>query len=130
MTAGPREFTFSIIAAAPFLTENQQRRVHWGQRAKIVKAWRDAAKQAAEGADVKFRRAVVEVEFWQAKGTLSDAGGLLPIAKAVEDGLVDAGVLEGDDPGHVPTLVLHAPKKGAVNAVAVVVREVGEFRAA
>lgn len=40
---------------------------------------------------------------------LQDAGGCYPAVKAAIDGLVDAGVLDGDGPAHVAAILLLAP---------------------
>ena len=116
--------TLMIPAPARLLTTNAERRVHWSERAEIVRAWRWAAQIYARQARVPlFERA--EVEFRISKrGRAADAGAHHPITKAVLDGLVDAGVLADDDPTHVVRIVELAPVRGDVDAVTVTLRGV------
>jgi hypothetical protein len=50
---------------------------------------------------------------FQAKGRLADAGAHFPSAKAVLDGIVDAGILEDDDGRYVLELRMIAPIRQA-----------------
>lgn len=115
----------TIPAPARLLTTNRSRTLHWSYRADIAREWRKATKIYAMQQHLPvFSWAKVTFEIHQAKGKLADADAHHPVTKAVLDGLVDAGVLLGDDPEHVPTISRLAPVRGVD---AVVVRLSGEL---
>jgi hypothetical protein len=62
----------------------------------------------------------------QPTASLADAGAHVPTLKAIVDGLVDAGWLEGDGPEHVAAVVMVAPIKGRPTGMGVELVPVGE----
>lgn len=92
-------------------TLNKERTLHHFSRAKKVKEWREAACVVAQARKIPKMKAV-EVRFTPHRRNrqgMADTGGHFPVAKAIIDGLVDAGVLTGDGPDIVRRLVFEAP---------------------
>lgn len=92
-------------------TANKERTLHHFTRAKKVKEWRNAACVCARARRIPKLKAV-EIRFTPYrtdKRGLADTGGHFPVAKAVIDGLVDAGILTGDGPHIVRRLIFEAP---------------------
>jgi len=79
----------------PWLNSND--RLHRHQEAKITKAWREAAAQAAQGIGPLNTPVRITAHIWKPRGGRYDPGNLYPTAKACVDGLVDAGLLTDDD---------------------------------
>jgi len=87
---------------ATWLSAND--RVHWAVKARITKAWRDAARKAATAADVKalgWQRVKVVAWLHFADDLRRDASNYQPTLKAAVDGLVDAGLCPDDDRRHL-----------------------------
>ena len=92
-------------------TANKERTLHHFTRAKKVKEWCTAACVCARARRIPKLKAV-EIRFTPYrtdKRGLADTGGHFPVAKAVIDGLVDAGILTGDGPHIVRRLIFEAP---------------------
>jgi len=110
-----RQHTFTVHG--DLFTVNGERKLNRFARATKVKAWRDAAKSVALHPSncgvVPFRHVVIEAEIYQHAGTLGDAGGHAPVVKAVVDGLVDSGVIDGDSGSYVEKLSFYAPFRTA-----------------
>lgn len=104
--------SYTLTVPGPLLTTNRERAGSRYVRAAVVAEWRRTAKIMTLVAQIP-RLEVVRVEFFpvQAKGRLADAGAHLPSAKAVLDGVVDAGVLEDDDPRYVNSITMHSPTR-------------------
>jgi hypothetical protein len=107
------------IGAHPYILEvwgdmwtlNKERTLHYHARAKMVKEWREAACVAAKARKIP-KMTAVEVRFTPHRRNrqgLADTGGHFPVAKAMIDGLVDAGILTGDGPDTVRRLIFEAP---------------------
>ena len=94
-------------------TLNKERTLHYHQRSKLVKEWRDAAASVAIARKIPKRLRAIEVRFTphrrSGKGRGADTGGHFPVAKACIDGLVDAGILWEDGPDIVRRLIFEAP---------------------
>jgi hypothetical protein len=92
-------------------TINQERTVHWAQRADWVNQARWAAKVGAKATrwPAMPEGVVIEATPLQARGKLADAGNHLPPAKACIDGFRDAGLLVEDDPRYVDELRMRSP---------------------
>jgi len=94
---------------------NTERRGHWSARASDVDAWSATARLAASGLLTGPPRALApmnhaHVTFRSAlRSTLPDTGNDYATAKAILDGLVDAGVLWDDDGEHVTAITMFAP---------------------
>lgn len=108
-------------------THNAERRMHHHERAALVRMWRDATRVLAIRAQVPRGLDRVEIEFrarYATARSLPDVTGIIPAAKAMVDGLVDAGVIADDDPAHVVSVTFLAPVvvRGECDALAMGVR--------
>ena len=96
---------------------NAERSSHWRTRHHATAEWRQTTNLVATGRTdygprVEPIRQPVSITVQPVqKGKLPDAGNCYPSAKAAIDGLVDAGVLIDDDPRHVHTVELRAPRR-------------------
>lgn len=92
----PGEFTLWVPAPAAFLNLND--RMHHHPKARLVKAWRAAAKDAAEAAGLPrgFGRVHVGIDVVKVTSRAYDVHNLMPTAKACIDGLVDFGLVADD----------------------------------
>lgn len=98
----PRRYRLEIDRIGKkWLTANQ--RIHHMAKARTSRQWRDTAAwrafQDLRGVRVERARVVCELRF--DKTRRRDPGNWAPTAKAVLDGLVDAGVFPDDDETHV-----------------------------
>ena len=77
-------------------------KIHFRERAKIVKEWREAYRQIAEDQKLPKGLSYVGIEVLPVLGTraLQDAGNCIPAAKAAIDGLLDGGKHAKDAPGY------------------------------
>jgi len=84
----------------PMLSAND--RMHWRPKAAITARWRADARVLAQAARVPhLERIRVVVEWLPPDRRRRDPANLAPVAKAVVDGLVDAGLVADDDHRHV-----------------------------
>lgn len=89
-----------LATGKEWLTANQ--RLFWRVRAVRTRQWRDYAAERARAKElplIERARVVCELRFCDARRR--DPGNWAPTAKAVVDGLVDAGVFTDDDHTHV-----------------------------
>lgn len=87
-------------AGAPLLNANHRR--HYRVKARMVRAWRRAAKTAAlELGPLPTPVHVTVLVHRRSRAGRWDAGNYAPTAKAVLDGIVDAGVIPDDNNAHV-----------------------------
>lgn len=92
-------------------TANKERTMHYYTKAKKVKEWRTATCVAAKARKIPKMKAI-EARFIPHKRNrqgMADVGGHFPVAKAMIDGLVDAGILIEDGPDTVRRLIFEAP---------------------
>lgn len=89
-----RTFTVTLPVGLRLFTSNQ--RLHWRTRAKVTKAIRGAAMEAAFGLP-ELQRAHVTAVLHPHDKRRRDPANWYPAVKAAVDGIVDAGVLEDDD---------------------------------
>ena len=92
----------TIPAPCDWLNSNQ--RLHRMVKARRVASWRKAAQEAAEAHPgwVPFEVPVrIVVTVHKTRAGRWDAGNLYPTAKAIVDGLVDAGVIPDDSNEYV-----------------------------
>lgn len=88
--------TLTIEPPCAYINAND--RLHYHAKAKLTALWRDAANVHARAIeDVRFDRAHITVSIRFPTNHRRDVGNLYPTAKAILDGLVDAGVLVDDD---------------------------------
>lgn len=91
-------------------TLNAERTWHYQTRAKHVKRWRDAFSD-----DAKFRgipplgRISVEALPILPTRRLQDTANCFPAVKAAIDGLVDAQVIEDDNPNFLDSIKFYSP---------------------
>lgn len=102
----------TLTPPAKFINAND--RLHWREKAKRVKAWRDMAHdRAAYNADhgVHYERAHVICAIRFPTNHRRDVGNFYGTAKACLDGIVDAGLLPDDSDVHVlgPDMRRHIP---------------------
>lgn len=81
-------------------------RLHFRKRAELTKKWRGLAGETAAlyantGFAERHDRAHITVTIRFATNHRRDVGNYYPTAKAIVDGLVDAGVLPDDDDRHL-----------------------------
>jgi Holliday junction resolvase RusA-like endonuclease len=86
---------------ADFINANQ--RLHHHAKAKLTKAWREAAWLNAKYAEDyrQYDRAHVVIGYRFPTNHRRDVQNLQPTSKAICDGLVDAGLLIDDDDLHL-----------------------------
>jgi hypothetical protein len=105
--------TWTFFVPTALLTANRQRTQSHHTWGPMNKATRQASCVLARKAKVpRLEQVGIEVQPVQTKGVLADPGAHAPTAKAVIDGLVDAGVLEDDSGKVVAYLQMWAPWKG------------------
>lgn len=106
----PRAFTFTV--PLPVWTVNAQRQMHHHHLATLVREYRGTTKILTRSARIPHldRAALEFTPFGPA--IRQDVAACAPAAKALLDGLVDAGVLDDDSPRFVPQITFHAPRKG------------------
>ena len=100
-------YTLEIPAPADWISEND--RLYWAQRAKLVRAWRNAALIYARQARLpKLERAHITATVHKGNRRAYDAHNLMPTAKACIDGLVTGkgkikgyGLLPDDSNAHL-----------------------------
>lgn len=110
----------TIPAPCDWLNSNQ--RLHRMVHAKRTAAWRKAANEAVweHGAWSPFVRPVhITVTIHKTRAGRWDAGNLYPTAKAIVDGLVDAGVIPDDSNEWVTGPDMRAGEKRAEPCVVV-----------
>lgn len=81
----------------------------WAIR-KELKAWREWARDEALGWQIYWPVAVRVEHLRKTRAATPDVGAPILAVKASIDGLVDAGVLPGDDPRYVRRLTFEAPE--------------------
>lgn len=104
----PAEQTLVIPMAAEWISSNA--REHWAPRNRKTRAWRSASMLVARSSGVTFD-VPVDLEVVVHKRRTAgrwDPHNLMPTAKAVIDGLVDAGLLEDDDTKHIRSTSIRA----------------------
>lgn len=99
--------TLTFEPPAPFINAND--RTHHMVKAKLTKAWREAAYIAATARRFESAHIVCAIRF--PNNHRRDVGNYYPTAKAIVDGLVDAGMLPDDNDAHLigPDMRRHIP---------------------
>ena len=120
---------FTMFVPCELFTTNAERRLHHYARAAKVSDIRHKAKLYCLNMQ-RNKKAVpfsqpVHVEFHptQKPGTLADVAGHLPVAKAVLDGVVDAGLLFDDNPEWVLSQRFWPPIKGNPTGMTITIRD-------
>lgn len=93
--------TFTLTPPADFINAND--RPHYHAKAKLTKAWRQAACVAVRAGfhPYRFELARVVVYYRFPNNRRREVSNLQPTSKAIVDGLVDALLLVDDDDKHV-----------------------------
>lgn len=108
---------FQTFIACPLLTVNRERKMHHHARSDWLGPIREATALQIRNQMrlVKFDRfdVPVEVHFrpFQPKGILADTAAHLPVAKAMLDGAVDAGLIVNDTGEYVTRQIFYEPQK-------------------
>jgi crossover junction endodeoxyribonuclease RusA len=90
-----------IDIPAPCVFINSNQRIHRMAQAKLTKTWREASATAARGVQPFTTQVRIVAHIHKPRGGRYDPGNLYPTAKAILDGIVDAGILTDDDHLHV-----------------------------
>lgn len=109
-----KQRTYTLVfAGRPWLTNEAMRLHHLALAARTKQLRQDAFLAAMAPKVPPMDRIIVTVEPWISKGRRWDAGAVSLWAKAVIDGLADAGVIPHDGPVHVIEERYRAPVSGA-----------------
>lgn len=103
---------------------NQERSQHFHARAARVKPWRAAFCELATQADIPLLNEIHVIATPYLKGRRQDIGNCFPAAKAAVDGLIDAGVIDDDNPDHWTYLGFRIPVMGKEDALEIEVIEI------
>jgi len=93
--------TWQLTVPAPCEWINSNHRTHRMEVAKRTRLWRDATYAAALDQAVFYVPVRITATVHKTRNGVWDAGNLYPTAKAIVDGLVDAGVLRDDSNRYV-----------------------------
>lgn len=81
---------------------NANERTHWRRRSELSREWRERTCWLAKAVGIpRLQRASVVIYIAFGDKRRRDVGNYQPTAKAIVDGLVDAGVLPDDDDTHL-----------------------------
>jgi crossover junction endodeoxyribonuclease RusA len=99
--AGERVDSLTLTLALPPRALSPNSRQHWTAKGRETKAYRSAAKQAAEEAldgrtTPRWKEAKAEAVFYLRDARRRDRDNLAASLKAAWDGIADAGVVEND----------------------------------
>lgn len=124
MTA--REWRIDLEITAPLSLND---RMHWQVKRKAVARVRRQAADATSAAGVPaMPRIAVELHYAPRDARVRDPLNLVATLKAVEDGIVDAGVVPGDDPRYVePTMPRIDPPTRGTGRLYALIRELPEL---
>lgn len=112
---------WALFHAGPVWGTNA--RLHWAEKARRVAEWRDAFAWLAKAERIPhLDRCSVDAAVTYARGRQPDIGHGWEAIKAGVDGLVDAGVMDDDDPTHLVSLTMPAPRKGDRAGLTITVR--------
>lgn len=96
----PREWV--VRCEGKLWTHNSERRLHWSKRADLVRQWRSDFGWLVRQARIPHLECIaVEVRQECRTANLPDPAACAPVVKAAVDALVDLGVVDDDDGGHV-----------------------------
>jgi len=119
---------YSLFVPCKLWTWNAERKMHHFTRAGLVADVRQAAKlhtlNALRNKEVAPFVSPVHVEFFpsQKPGVLADVANHGPTCKAIQDGIVDAGLLPDDTPEWVLSQRYWPPVKAKVTGINIVIR--------
>lgn len=98
-------FTMPLSFSRPPLNQND--RMHWAKKARIVKAARFESRMRAKSMRLPAAKNSITVQFcYQPRDNRRrDPGNLTATSKPIVDGLVDAGIVPDDCPPYVRELM-------------------------
>jgi len=120
----PGESNLRLFVPKPTDWLNSNQRLHRMVKAKRTATWREAAKAAATDAGSFDGPVRIIATIHKTRGGRWDAGNLYPTAKAIVDGLVDAGVIPDDSNEWVTGPDMRAGAKTTEPCVVVAVKAV------
>jgi crossover junction endodeoxyribonuclease RusA len=102
------DYVLHIPAPDEWLNSNQ--RLHWARRAKLTKAWRQAAcwRAIAVKLPLGLSRVSIVAAVHRTDNRRADAANRYPTVKAAIDGVVDAGVILDDSDRYVKGVLIQA----------------------
>lgn len=99
-TVGGRTWTFEMSGPRPPLSMND--RSHWAKKSKVTKDLREEAFWRARSAKIPtLTKCRVQITWVVPDSRRRDEDNPVPTAKAVYDGIVDAGVVPDDTPEYM-----------------------------
>jgi hypothetical protein len=112
MALDPGRILLTFNHSGPTLTLNGAKRMHWSESSPIIAQWReDFGWLGKTTRKVITDRVGIEVRITsRLGGGIGDAAAHALCAKGAIDGLVDAGVLRGDNRAYVAWQRFHAPR--------------------
>jgi crossover junction endodeoxyribonuclease RusA len=93
-----------IVLEPPADLINANHRLHYQAKAKLTKAWREAAEKAIDGLGCHrpiYDSAHIVIGYRFPTNHRREVANLQPTSKALVDGLVDAGVIPDDSDDYV-----------------------------
>lgn len=91
----------------PLLSINRLMSEHWRTRQKSSKHWRKAGREAVNGMRPMKPPVACDVYVYRSRAGRYDPGNYYPTAKAILDGVVDAGILPDDSHEYLDGPHLH-----------------------
>lgn len=117
------DYRVEILAPCDWINSNH--RTHRMVEARRVSAWRAAAKAAVEESPVTFGEPVhITATIHKTRAGRWDAGNLYPTAKALVDGIVDAGVIRDDSNEYVIGPDMRAGEKRDTASVVIEIKAI------
>ena len=116
------DYRVEILAPCDWINSNH--RTHRMVEARRVSAWRAAAKDAADDRNHFNGPAHITATFHKTRAGRWDAGNLYPTAKAIVDGLVDAGILVDDSNEYVIGPDMRAGEKRDTASVVIEIKAI------
>jgi Holliday junction resolvase RusA-like endonuclease len=113
-----------IVLEPPAALINANQRLHHHAKAKLTKAWRDAARLGYRGIGGPHNKAHITCAIRFPTNHRRDVGNYYPTAKAILDGLVDAGVLPDDNDDHVTGPDMRRTRPNGPLQVTITIREI------
>ena len=115
----------TIVLTPPCAFINSNDRLHHHAKAKLTRAWRDLAMEETwdQVGQPSYARARIVIAFRFPTNHRREVSNLHPTAKAIVDGLVDAGVLPDDDDGHIIGPDLRRDRPNGPPRVTITIRE-------
>lgn len=105
-------------------THNAKRYQHWSKAGETTRIYRTEARLKSARKPVFTNPVIINVAHHCRDNRLPDAGSAFDVAKAIVDGVVDAGLLPDDGPRFVKRYELEAPVNTGEDRLIITIREV------